>query len=62
MTETTANTAAPGEGTAPADEMEGVLQRVREAVASTREVIQATQELLGPAHDAAPTGDLAADG
>lgn len=42
---------AAREAAAGEDEVEQVLQRVREAVASTRQAIEATQELLaaGPA-------------
>jgi hypothetical protein len=58
MAEAAMNTATQerASGTAEGDDL---LQRVREAVARTREVIRSSQEML--AHDAAPADDEAAN-
>lgn len=57
MAETAMNTATP-EQASGSGEGDDLLQRVREAVARTREVIRSSQEML--AHDAAPAdGDAA---
>jgi hypothetical protein len=60
MTEIAENPAARDAAAARDDDVEEVLQRVREAVARSREMIQATHELLGSAPDPSPDPDEAA--
>jgi hypothetical protein len=61
MTEIAENPAPMNVAAARDEDVEEVLQRVREAVARSREMIQATHELLGSAPDPSPDPDDVAD-
>ncbi len=60
MTEIAENPAGMGAAETGHDEVDDVLRRVREAVARSREMIQATHELLGSTPDPSPDADEAA--